>query len=558
MFLQAGTGAVPRTIQDKAREIVSVKDFGAVGGASNETSVFQLAANAAKAVGAALLIPKGAGAYKIDGVDIAGLEVIADPGVTFSSPAGATGHAFVAVGTAISRVTTPTTLRNIVHDGGSSQLGLVRAEYCDDIVIESCIGSGYPMTALNDGQGIALTECLRPKVIRCKVSGGRMGVIFASCTSPQAQFVTTSGQGRDGIAFYSDPAGTLTTDALAVGCVATDYCINGEGGRAGLHFYGVRRALCVGCSASDDNGQANDDTAGIRFRDCEDFSAVGYSATNCRTGVLVNEVGDYAAAGIVVRGAIGAGSVDNIGKYGIAVAATNVPCSVSGAKVSNVADVVGGAGIYHSGTGAVSGCMLTHMAVPGVAQAGFCSITGNTFLCVGKGASSVPAVNVTGTAVVSGNAFIDDRGAPTSTLAIRILSGGAGMIGPNLYGTGITDFVIGSPGSTTKRGSTPIRQKFAGVPGSLSGTIESGVMGTDTNGVDFVYRAGAWRRLDLRTVTATIGVVQTAVAHGLGYVPTTVAVQPAADARVWESAVADATNVYLTASASASCKINVQ
>ena len=40
-FLQAGTGAVPRTMQDKERDIVSVKDFGATGdGTTNDTAAF--------------------------------------------------------------------------------------------------------------------------------------------------------------------------------------------------------------------------------------------------------------------------------------------------------------------------------------------------------------------------------------------------------------------------------------------------------------------------------------------------------------------------------------
>jgi hypothetical protein len=51
MFLQAGTGAVARTVQDKDRDIVSVKDFGAVGdGTADDTTAMQAAFAAAHIV----------------------------------------------------------------------------------------------------------------------------------------------------------------------------------------------------------------------------------------------------------------------------------------------------------------------------------------------------------------------------------------------------------------------------------------------------------------------------------------------------------------------------
>jgi hypothetical protein len=59
-FLQAGTGAIPRSVQDKERDIVSVKDFGAVGdGVTNDTAAIQAAEDACAASGQALWFPAG-------------------------------------------------------------------------------------------------------------------------------------------------------------------------------------------------------------------------------------------------------------------------------------------------------------------------------------------------------------------------------------------------------------------------------------------------------------------------------------------------------------------
>ncbi len=59
-FIQSGTGAVVRTWQNKSRDILSVKDFGAAGdGSTDDATAIQSAVNAAVTAGKALYIPSG-------------------------------------------------------------------------------------------------------------------------------------------------------------------------------------------------------------------------------------------------------------------------------------------------------------------------------------------------------------------------------------------------------------------------------------------------------------------------------------------------------------------
>ncbi len=59
-FIQTGTGAVARTMLDKAREAYSVTDFGAVGdGVTDDSTAIQAALDAAAAAGKDLFVPEG-------------------------------------------------------------------------------------------------------------------------------------------------------------------------------------------------------------------------------------------------------------------------------------------------------------------------------------------------------------------------------------------------------------------------------------------------------------------------------------------------------------------
>lgn len=85
-FIQAGTGAQQRTVESKLQDVVSVKDFGAVGdGVADDTVAIQNAVNAAN--GGTLYFPKPQNSYLLNSSiskPSDGISTLMDPGVTFS------------------------------------------------------------------------------------------------------------------------------------------------------------------------------------------------------------------------------------------------------------------------------------------------------------------------------------------------------------------------------------------------------------------------------------------------------------------------------------------
>jgi len=83
-FIQSGGGAVTTTAQSKLREIVSVKDFGAVGNAvADDTAAIQAALNyvASRPIGGVVYIP--AGYYKVSStltIPAARISIVGEPG----------------------------------------------------------------------------------------------------------------------------------------------------------------------------------------------------------------------------------------------------------------------------------------------------------------------------------------------------------------------------------------------------------------------------------------------------------------------------------------------
>lgn len=70
-FIQSGTGAVARSVQSRLRDVVNVKDFGAVGdGVTNDTAAIQAAINFAQQIKAWIYFPPVTYAYMVTGLTI--------------------------------------------------------------------------------------------------------------------------------------------------------------------------------------------------------------------------------------------------------------------------------------------------------------------------------------------------------------------------------------------------------------------------------------------------------------------------------------------------------
>lgn len=539
-------------------QVIRTSDYNLVNNSAlDQSELLQSIANVAKAGSKILIIDSlSEVVYAAMNVDITGLTVEVSPTVSFIAPTTATNqYTFIALGTS-GNLAPQTILKNAKLDAAGRMRGVFRAEYVNEPHAPDCSAINVPTGASPDGSGVSMKECIKPRVKGGFYHGGRQGVLFISCTNPEAEGVTTDYQGRDGILFYTDPTGTTTTDATATSCKATRYALNGEGGRAGIHFYGVRRAKAIAPTASGDNGQTFDDTAAVRFRDCEDYYTDGYDVSDALTGVLVNEIGDYAAAphNIVVRGAIGVGNVKGIRKFGVNIATPNRICNIVGAVVSDSANVAGGAGIYTAANGSVTGCTVENTTnATGIYTAGKCAVTGNNLRNAGRSGTSVAQITAGGETIVSGNTFENADG--SSALAIRVLGSGKSVVGANNYDAATTQQVLVDANATLKRGSALLKMQFAGVPAN-TGNFETGIQAIDTNNVVYARESSGWKRQTPRLIATTVGTTQTTIAHGLGYKPTEIGILVKSNANVWQSAEADTTNIYLTSSV-AGASINV-
>lgn len=155
-FIQSGTGAVARSAQDKMREVVSVKDFGAAGdGVANDTSALQTFLNAC--AGKRGIIP--AGTYIVNNLNLVSNSEIEGDGIgrtIIKRQASGTGNLFISASSKNDFV-----IRGIEFDGNrasqTNAFHVLTIDACEEWSVTGCRITGGKSNA-GYGGGIAVTN----------------------------------------------------------------------------------------------------------------------------------------------------------------------------------------------------------------------------------------------------------------------------------------------------------------------------------------------------------------------------------------------------------------
>lgn len=199
-FLQAGTGAVTRTVQAKLRDVVSVKDFGAVGdGVTDDRTAFQNAINSGAQT---VYVPLGT--YKIAST----LNITQEVMIIGSATMGCilnftgTGRGFYVRGPVGSEYIENAVFQNLTINGTASATD---AFYCDPILY-CTFGNLYIKNF--GGNGIVLNGSYFNKISGCNIrSNSGAGIVVQNSSNANSiDSTTTSYNGTSGLRFL-DSAG---------------------------------------------------------------------------------------------------------------------------------------------------------------------------------------------------------------------------------------------------------------------------------------------------------------------------------------------------------------
>lgn len=175
-FIQAGTGSVLRSIQDKLRESVSVKDFGAVGdGVTNDTAAFLAAIAAADVV----FIP--AGSYLVGNIPINKNNFTLRGAGYNRSILIATSASAITLEVASTAAVSGLVLEDFKIQGNATALGGIKlgssdANYCAIPMLNRVAVWDYSKSAGSNGFGIQLGCVQNASIHNCWIYRNRHNV----------------------------------------------------------------------------------------------------------------------------------------------------------------------------------------------------------------------------------------------------------------------------------------------------------------------------------------------------------------------------------------------
>ena len=332
-FLQSGTSAVTRTVQSKERDVVSVKDFGAVGdGVVDDTAAIQAAINyCATVTRGEVFIPQGF--YRVSSLSITSGSISirgAGKSVAVLQPTSATANFITVSGSAFdftlrdlrirSTVTSPTAGAAIYCTDG------VGATYLSNLRIEKCfrgVETYNPASTFVSGfLRIADTD-----IAECSNSGIYINGISQFFSSN----VTIYGAGTNGLIVYAGGAfhianttatgvdvgfnfypgsGQVIYDVFATNCEADTCGVNGWSFNGSV---GTISTIKIGQSRAGYCTNFGFITAGNGI---QDISVTGFTAQkNGDTGILISGGNRIELSSCAVSNNSSLGS----GKYGVKI-----------------------------------------------------------------------------------------------------------------------------------------------------------------------------------------------------------------------------------------------
>ena len=361
-FLQAGTGAVARTVQAKERDVVSVKDFGAVGdGVTDDTAAIQAALDSGAA---GVFIPQGT--YLCGALTIPSNVQLYGEGAASILKVKNSANATLLTNDDTVGGNSGIELRDFAIDGNYTnqtgspngiQLSVVTMSKVVGVSISNVRGMGVLLTDSdgNELSGIVATACGKAvagygiylynssfnRVVDCRTDDNCIGIaIESNGVGKKAEFnVASNCTGQANRADFSQSGATVhieqsgSGDAggnIIVGCVA-----KGSTG-AGFNNTAGSNVTFSACTAIDNalSGFTASAAQNITLSGCKAFDNAASESVGYQAQIRFDDTGLNPASTGVVSGCEGSGTVDGIKTLSVNSSIRVLGCMFSGSTTS--------------------------------------------------------------------------------------------------------------------------------------------------------------------------------------------------------------------------------